>query len=245
MGHFGSKPIRLAWFALVLPALVLNYLGQGALLLINPDAEHPFFVLAPSWALLPLVAHRHGGGDHRVAGADLRLVLDHAAGGAARSGAAPRRRAHLGPRDGPDLCAARQLGADGRDGADRDRLRLIRRHRRRLRHRRHADDDHHGAAALRRDDRALAVAEAGCRGRDGLVPDDRPRVLRRQRAEDHAGRLAAAGRRGRAVHADDDVADRPADRGGAAGQPRRSARGLLHASSTPCSRCACRAPRST
>ena len=56
MGHFGRKPIRLAWFALVLPSLVLNYLGQGALLLANPDAEHPFFELAPSWALLPLVA---------------------------------------------------------------------------------------------------------------------------------------------------------------------------------------------
>ena len=55
MGHFGRKPIRLAWFALVLPSLVLNYLGQGALLLANPAAEHPFFELAPSWALLPLV----------------------------------------------------------------------------------------------------------------------------------------------------------------------------------------------
>jgi KUP system potassium uptake protein len=55
MGHFGRKPIRLAWFALVLPSLVLNYLGQGALLLANPAAEHPFFELAPSWALIPLV----------------------------------------------------------------------------------------------------------------------------------------------------------------------------------------------
>jgi KUP system potassium uptake protein len=55
MGHFGRYPIRLAWFALVLPALILNYLGQGALLLIDPSVEHPFFLLAPSWALLPLV----------------------------------------------------------------------------------------------------------------------------------------------------------------------------------------------
>ena len=55
MGHFGRYPIRLAWFALVLPALVLNYLGQGALLLLDPSVEHPFFLLAPSWALLPLV----------------------------------------------------------------------------------------------------------------------------------------------------------------------------------------------
>jgi KUP system potassium uptake protein len=56
MGHFGKKPIRLAWFSLVLPGLLLNYFGQGALLLINPRAaEQPFFLLAPSWLLLPLV----------------------------------------------------------------------------------------------------------------------------------------------------------------------------------------------
>jgi KUP system potassium uptake protein len=55
MGHFGKKPIRIAWFALVLPALVLNYLGQGALLLLDPETRHPFFMLAPQWALLPLV----------------------------------------------------------------------------------------------------------------------------------------------------------------------------------------------
>jgi KUP system potassium uptake protein len=56
MGHFGRYPIRLAWFALVLPALILNYLGQGALLLVDPKVEHPFFRMAPSWLLLPLVA---------------------------------------------------------------------------------------------------------------------------------------------------------------------------------------------
>ena len=55
MGHFGKQPIRVAWFALVLPALILNYLGQGALLLHQPDVDHPFFLLAPSWALYPLV----------------------------------------------------------------------------------------------------------------------------------------------------------------------------------------------
>jgi KUP system potassium uptake protein len=56
MGHFGKRPIRIAWFALVLPALVLNYFGQGALLLIDGDAaKQPFFLLAPTWALFPLV----------------------------------------------------------------------------------------------------------------------------------------------------------------------------------------------
>jgi KUP system potassium uptake protein len=56
MGHFGRSPIRLAWFALVLPSLILNYFGQGALLLLHPDAvENPFFRLVPSWAILPTV----------------------------------------------------------------------------------------------------------------------------------------------------------------------------------------------
>jgi KUP system potassium uptake protein len=56
MGHFGKTPIRIAWFVLVLPALVLNYFGQGALLMINGDAaRQPFFLLAPTWALFPLV----------------------------------------------------------------------------------------------------------------------------------------------------------------------------------------------
>jgi len=56
MGHFGKKPIRLAWFSIVMPSLTLNYFGQGALLLSNPEAvKNPFFMMAPSWALLPLV----------------------------------------------------------------------------------------------------------------------------------------------------------------------------------------------
>ena len=56
LGHFGKKPIRLAWFTVVMPALVLNYFGQGALLLSNPAAvKNPFYLMAPDWALLPLV----------------------------------------------------------------------------------------------------------------------------------------------------------------------------------------------
>ncbi len=57
MGHFGRQPIARAWFILVLPALVLNYFGQGGLLLADPEAaRNPFYLLAPSWALIPLVA---------------------------------------------------------------------------------------------------------------------------------------------------------------------------------------------
>jgi len=57
MGHFGPRPIRLAWFALVLPALLLNYFGQGALLLNHPnEAIHPFYNLVPAWGAYPMVA---------------------------------------------------------------------------------------------------------------------------------------------------------------------------------------------
>ncbi len=57
MGHFGKRPIKFAWFVVVLPALLLNYFGQGALMLNDPvaAAEHPFFRLAPTWFAVPLV----------------------------------------------------------------------------------------------------------------------------------------------------------------------------------------------
>jgi KUP system potassium uptake protein len=56
MGHFGKGPIRLAWFSLVMPALVINYFGQGAMLLAHPEnAKNPFYEMAPSWALYPLI----------------------------------------------------------------------------------------------------------------------------------------------------------------------------------------------
>jgi KUP system potassium uptake protein len=57
MGHFGPAPIRLAWFTVVLPALLLNYFGQGAVLLREPEAAvNPLFHLVPGWGVVPLVA---------------------------------------------------------------------------------------------------------------------------------------------------------------------------------------------
>ena len=57
MGHFGKESIRMGWFGLVFPALALNYLGQGALLMVNPAAvQNPFYLLYPEWALYPMVA---------------------------------------------------------------------------------------------------------------------------------------------------------------------------------------------
>jgi KUP system potassium uptake protein len=56
MGHFGKRPIRLAWFSVAMPALLLNYFGQGAMLLVSPEkVRNPFFEMAPTWALYPLI----------------------------------------------------------------------------------------------------------------------------------------------------------------------------------------------
>jgi KUP system potassium uptake protein len=56
MGHFGRRPIRIAWYGFVMPALVINYFGQGAMVLDDPKAiENPFYLMAPTWAQLPLV----------------------------------------------------------------------------------------------------------------------------------------------------------------------------------------------
>ena len=56
MGHFGRRPIQAAWLFIVLPALICNYLGQGALILNDPKAvENPFYLMAPSWGLVPLI----------------------------------------------------------------------------------------------------------------------------------------------------------------------------------------------
>ena len=112
MGHFGRPPIRIAWFALVLPALLLNYFGQGALLLRRSGRGAR--IRSTCWPragrLYPLVVlatWRHG---DRVAGADLGRVLAHAAGGPARLPAAARRCATPRRRRGPDLRARESTG---------------------------------------------------------------------------------------------------------------------------------------
>ena len=73
MGHFGKRPIQLAWTGLVLPALAINYLGQGALLMRDPSAlENPFYRLFPASLADPRGGAGHAGHGHRLAGGDLR-----------------------------------------------------------------------------------------------------------------------------------------------------------------------------
>ena len=56
MGHFGRKPVRLAWLIVTLPSLLLNYFGQAAFLIAHPEgASNPFFMMLPEWAVLPMI----------------------------------------------------------------------------------------------------------------------------------------------------------------------------------------------
>ena len=245
MGHFGRNPIRLAWFALVLPSLVLNYLGQGALLLVNPAVEHPFFELAPSWALWPLIV---------IATAAAIIASQALISG---SFSITRQAVQLGlaPRLEIEHTSAREMGqvyvprvnwalmvstvaiviGFGSSSAMAAAYGI--------------------AVTLTMiitvlllfvvATGAMAVADAARSDRHGALPDNRCCLLRRQCAEDRAGRLAAARGRDRAVHADDDVADRTADRCGTAGEAVGLPSKSSSRSSTRCSRRASPAPRST
>ncbi len=108
LGHFGRKPIQIAWIALVLPSLALNYLGQGALVLANPKAiENPFFLLYPDWALLPMVRAGDGRDRDRQPGGDHRRLFADPAGDPARPAAAARNPPHLrDPGTGRSTCRA-------------------------------------------------------------------------------------------------------------------------------------------
>ena len=152
MGHFGRKPIRLAWFGLVLPALFLNYLGQGALVLHHPDAAaNPFYRLAPSWALYPLVGLATGAAviaSQALISGSFSLTMQ-----AVQLGYAPRVAiAHTSSAErGQIYIPVGQLGVDGGLHRAGGWLPIVRQPGRRLRHRRGADDaDHHVSVLLRR-----------------------------------------------------------------------------------------------
>ena len=138
MGHFGRSPIRRAWFLLVFPALTLNYLAQGSLILRSPKAiENPFFLLVPGWAQIPMVL--------------LATVATVIASQAVISGAfsVTRQAVQLGflprltirqtsaARDRADLRAGGQPWPVRGRGRDRRRVRLVHRARLRVRRCRH------------------------------------------------------------------------------------------------------------
>ena len=141
LGHFGRIPIRNGWLQLVLPALTLNYLGQGALVLQDPDAmRNPFYLLAPSWLLIPLIAARHGCDHHRIAGSDLRRILGDTTSDESWLSASTSCGALLCCVCGSDLCAGGQLADLPRHALARAGVQVIWRPRRGIRHRGLGDD---------------------------------------------------------------------------------------------------------
>ncbi len=193
MGHFGKQPVRLAWFILVWPGLLLSYFGQGAMLLHSTERiVNPFFALAPVGLLPAFVVLATHGDDHRLAGHDLGRVLRHAPGGATRPAATRENHADGGRRARPDLRAGGQHGHVRRSGRLRGRFWLVGCTVRRVRRvGRRRDADHHFS---RFDRRAYVVALviAANRRRIRRVSGRRSHVRSRQRHQDRARRLGAA-----------------------------------------------------
>ena len=208
MGHFGRKPIMYGWYGMVLPSLVLNYWGQGAFLMAHPEVvdKRSSSCMAPGGAEAAAGAAGHDGDRHRVAGADLRGVLAHGPGRAARLPAAHRDPAHLAPAVGPDLRAAGELGADGRVRRPGARVPLERTPRRRLRHRGHDDDGDHHVDLLQGAGRPVEVGAVEGVRRVHPAVHHRARLPRREHREDPQGRVVRPRGGDRADGADADLA---------------------------------------
>ena len=150
-------------------ALLLNYFGQGALLLSNPKAaEQPFFLLAPAMGAVPTRRPCDRGGDHRVAGADLWCVLADTTSDTTRILPAIGYRAYVAARDRAGVRAAGELGPDAQHDCDRHRFRIINRIGRRLWHCRDTDHGDYGDTPVRRREGAMALARRRSRCRTGV-----------------------------------------------------------------------------
>ena len=103
MGHFGRRAIKVAWYAVVFPALLINYFGQGALLLARPETTNPFYALVPGRLAVSDGGHRDDRDGGGVAGLDLGGVFSDPAGGSAWLCAADDHRSHVGKNRRPDL----------------------------------------------------------------------------------------------------------------------------------------------
>ncbi len=208
MGHFGRLPIRLTWFAIVLPALLLNYFGQGAMVIAHPETiEQPFYLMAPRWALYPLVGLTTVAtviASQAVISGAFSLTRQ-----AVQLGYLPRLEIkHTSKREiGQIYIAGGQLGPDVRLDRTRHRLRIVEPPGRCVR--RCSDHGHgvHDPAVRVRGPQSTRLVALGDRAAGGRLPDDRPGVLGRQPAQDPARRVVPARRRGRDLRGDDDVAE--------------------------------------
>ena len=164
MGHFGAKPIRMAWYFLVMPSLVLNYFGQGALLMHDPKAiENPFFLLAPDWAAAAARRALDRRDRDRLAGGDFRRLFADEPGNPARLCAAHEDPAYVGTGDRPDLCAGGELDAAVHHSVHRDRLQEFGQSRGGVRYRGDGDDGDHHDSRLRRDGERVELEQAAGR----------------------------------------------------------------------------------
>ena len=210
LGHFGKRPIRVAFFAVVLPSLLLNYLGQGALLLRDPSAvSNPFYLLAPRVLLYPLL----------VVATMAAIVASQALISGAFSlaqqsvqlGFSPRLTIiHTSEREYgqiyvPEINKALMVGtllivigfqSSSALGCG-------------VRYRRDGHDGDHDDSVHRRGARAVALAAVEGTGSRRDLPHVRHRVPGRQRSQDRKRWLGSAGDRARRLHADDDVEVRP------------------------------------
>ena len=150
MGHFGRRPIKVSWIYFVLPALLLNYMGQAAMLLSLPAADaietvkNPFFYPGAGIAAPAAGPAGDRGDDHRQPGGDFGRFLGHPAGDPAGLHAAPEDHPHQRERRRPDLHPGDQLGADDHGHHPRPDLPQLVQPRRRLWHRGdRRDDDRH------------------------------------------------------------------------------------------------------
>ena len=213
MGHFGKRPIRVAWFAFVQPALLLNYFGQGALLLGNPKhAEQPFYLLAPDWLLYPLVALATLAAV--IASQALISAVFSLTRQAVQLGYSPRMAIRytsaetMGQIYIPQVNWALMVATI----AHRPHVPLLERARRGIRHRGDHDDGDHDGAGVRH--RASGLGMEPDRGRRcrSHIHRGGPRVLRRQRAEDRAGGWVPLAHRLGRVPDHDDLEARARDR---------------------------------
>ena len=191
LGHFGRQPIARAWLLLVLPALVLAYLGEAGAIVRDGStaAANPFYAVVPGWATIPvLVIATHGNGD-RLRGSDRRRV--HAAAPGRRHGVLPlpAHRAHLARGGRPDLPARGQLGPRRSRAGRRRPLPRLPAPLRGVRHRGERDLPGHRRALPPAAERA-EPRPSGPSHRARLLPLGRARVLRRHGAE---GASPAAG----------------------------------------------------
>jgi hypothetical protein len=194
MGHFGRYPIQLAWFGLVLPALVLNYFGQGALLMHNPSAiANPFYLLAPHWALYPLVI--------------LSTVATVIASQAVISGAfsMTRQAMQLGyaPRMEMQQTSAHQLDSDACGAGVDPGVSYLNQPGGGVRHRCHRHHGDHLDSCLYRGTQTVGMGMDQRRLADHLSAEHRPCLFQCQHDQDRRGRLVSAGVRFWCISADD------------------------------------------